>query len=82
MAWTQEDIDKLKAAIATGVLTVVYDGPPRRQVTYQSTDSMLKALGAMQGEVDATAGTSSVIRTAYNRGFNRQGSRGRFRRNE
>jgi hypothetical protein len=50
--WTQTDIDTLKAAIASGVLSVNYAGPPARSITYQSTDAMLKALALMEQSVN------------------------------
>ena len=43
MAFTQQQLDELDAAIASGVLTVEYIGPPARKQTYQSLDAMLKA---------------------------------------
>lgn len=59
MAWTQADIDTLKAAIATGVQEVEYDGPPKRRVKYQSFEQMRGALALMQAEV------SGASRPAY-----------------
>lgn len=56
MAWTQADIDSLKAAIASGVLTVSFSGPPARSQTYQSTTAMLQALAVMEKSVNG--GTS------------------------
>lgn len=44
VTYTQAEIDQLKAAIISGVLTITYDGPPRRSVTYQSVDAMKRAL--------------------------------------
>lgn len=55
MAWTQSDIDALKAAIARGVRTVSSQG---RTVTYHSLDEMLKALAAMESEVAGTSTSS------------------------
>lgn len=55
--WTESDIATLKAAIASGVLTVAYDGPPKRQITYQSLDAMRALLAEMKADV---AGTSRV----------------------
>jgi len=49
--WTQADIDSLKKAIASGVLTVRYDGPPARGVTYQNLSEMRKLLAEMVREV-------------------------------
>lgn len=56
MALTQTDIDRLKKAIAKGVLKVEYDG---EAVTYQSIDQMLKALAFAEAEL---AGSSSPQR--------------------
>jgi hypothetical protein len=61
MAWSQSDIDALKAAIATGTRSVSYSD---RAVTYHSMDDMLKALQAMEAEVagtQATGGTRSTF---------------------
>lgn len=50
MAWTQSEVDQVRAAIvalATGtrVITVSYAGPPARSVTYHQTDlAQLRAL--------------------------------------
>lgn len=52
--WSQADIDTLKAAIASGVLTVRYDGPPGRTVTYQSLKAMRELLASMQRDVKGT----------------------------
>lgn len=57
MALTQTDVDKLKQAIARGVLKVRYDN---EEVTYQSTDQMLKALAFAEAEL---AGASSSRHT-------------------
>lgn len=51
-AWTQADIDKLKAAVASGVLTVSYAGPPARTITYQSLGAMRALLAEMVGTVN------------------------------
>ena len=61
MAWTQTDVDALKAAIATGVLTVEYSD---RRITYQTTSEMLQALSVMQQEVTLTE-TGATSRTRY-----------------
>lgn len=50
--WTQADIDTLKAAIASGVLSVSYAGPPARSQTYQSVAEMRKTLAQMIREVN------------------------------
>jgi hypothetical protein len=49
--WTQADIDRLRAAVASGVLTVRYDGPPARAITYHSLSEMRSLLASMVAEV-------------------------------
>lgn len=49
MAWTQTDVDALKAAIATGAKDVQYSDGSR--VTYRSLDEMKDILGEMKAEV-------------------------------
>lgn len=56
--WSQTDIDSLKAAVASGVLTVIFDGPPRREITYQSLRSMRDLLAEMIGQVAGNARTT------------------------
>lgn len=67
--WTQSDIDTLKAAIASGILTVRYDGPPKRELTYQSLSEMRKLLAEMQGDVSATAGGKRYRYAATSKGL-------------
>jgi hypothetical protein len=55
MAWSQEEIDKLRGAIASGILTVTYAGPPARSVTYQSLREMRDLLAEMTAS--SSAGT-------------------------
>jgi hypothetical protein len=70
LEWTQDEIDTLRAAVASGVLTVSYDGPPRRMVTYQSLAEMRRLLVEMQASVDQAAGTAaSYIRVQTKKGF-------------
>jgi hypothetical protein len=59
--WTAEDRDKLKAAVASGVLTVTYggSGTPTRTVTYQSLPAMRALLAEMNAELNNAAGTRS-----------------------
>ena len=51
MSWTADDVSRLKAAIASGQLSVRIG---ERQITYQSVDAMLTALDRMQADI-ATA---------------------------
>ncbi len=67
--WVQADIDALKLAVKSGILTVLYDGPPRRSVTYQSLESMRALLASMVADVAAEAGTPSYRFGATRKGF-------------
>jgi hypothetical protein len=67
--WTQADVDTLKAAIASGVLQVRYDGPPARSVTYQSLREMRDLLAAMLADLAA----SSTSRPRYTLARTRKG---------
>jgi hypothetical protein len=60
--WTQADIDTLRAAIATGILSVEYSGPPARRVQYQSLAAMRDLLAEMVADVGTAAGTRRAIR--------------------
>lgn len=60
--WAQADIDNLKTAIASGVLTVRYDGPPGRTITYQSLAEMRSLLAEMIADVGNAAGTRKPYR--------------------
>lgn len=51
MAWTQAEIDALKAAIAKGEKQVAFAD---RSVTYRSLEEMLEALRLMEAEVAGT----------------------------
>lgn len=54
VGWTQTDIDTLRAAIASGILTVLYEGPPKRSITYQSVSAMERILARALREVNGT----------------------------
>ncbi|HRF08501.1 MAG TPA: hypothetical protein PL193_07645 [Xanthobacteraceae bacterium] len=59
MAWTQADIDTLKAAIATGARRVKYaDG---RETEFRSLDEMERALSKIEAEI----GGNSRSMTSY-----------------
>jgi hypothetical protein len=52
MAWTQSDIDTLKAAIATGAKKVTFGaGPDQRTVEYRSLEEMERTLSKIEAEV-------------------------------
>lgn len=50
MAWTQSDIDAMKAAIARGVRRVTFAD---QTTEYHSLDEMRRALAQMEREVNA-----------------------------
>lgn len=60
--WTQADVDALKAAVASGVLSVEYAGPPARRVTYHGLAEMRSLLASMQADVAQAAGTGTRYR--------------------
>lgn len=67
--WTQTDVDNLKAAIAQGILTVSYDGPPKRTITYQSLNGMRSLLASMQQDVNSqVAGAKGYRLAAFKKG--------------
>jgi hypothetical protein len=62
MAWTQTEYDTLKAAIASGVLSVKYAD---RTVTYHSLKDMRELLAVMERELNpATTKTHRYITTS------------------
>ena len=59
MAWTQEDLDALKAAYAGGTLSVRFsDG---RTVTYPSGDDLLKRIRMVEAELAAGSGAPAPV---------------------
>lgn len=65
MAWTQSDIDLLKGAIGAGVKNITYsDG---KAVTYHSLDEMLRALAAMEADVNPGAGGQRSTYASFSR---------------
>ena len=75
VTYTQEEIDTLKAAIVSGVLSVTYAGPPSRTVTYQSLEQMAKQLARMEVVVAAASETPrrNYRRVTFKRGFRDDG---------
>jgi hypothetical protein len=68
MAWTQSDIDTLKAAIATGARRVRYgSGPDAHEVEYRSLADMNATLEAMIAEVSPSKATPRVSYVAHHR---------------
>lgn len=65
--WTETDIATLKAAVASGILTVRYDGPPGRTITYQSLAEMRKLLAEMTAQAASASGSRPAYRLAATR---------------
>lgn len=53
MAWTQGELDALKAAYARGTLRVSYEG---KTVEYGSQDDLIRRIRTIEREVAAEAG--------------------------
>ncbi|RWH86436.1 MAG: hypothetical protein EOR77_21550 [Mesorhizobium sp.] len=63
MAWTQTDIDAIKKAMATGVLTVKHG---ETLSTFRSMSEMERVLARMEAEVKGS--TSGAMFTEYHSG--------------
>jgi len=61
MAWTQTDLDKIEAAIATGARRVRFQ---THEVEYQSIGDMLKVRDLIKADLD-TARAPGVLFTQY-----------------
>ena len=67
MAWTQENLDDLKAAIAEGVTSVAYRD---RTVVYRSLDEMLRTKDLIESELSSSsAATERVQRVSFDKGY-------------
>ncbi len=73
MAYTQSDVDKLQAAISSGVQSIHFDGPPARTVTFQSAAELAQALKDARADVARAANApGTTYRLAKTkRGFDR-----------
>ncbi len=60
MAFTQTQLDKLKAAYAEGVLEVEEDG---RRVKFASARDLQNRITVMEGEIKSQSGFTSTIMT-------------------
>ena len=63
MAWTQTDIDSLKAAIARGATLV--RNANGEEVRYNTISAMREALAAMQAEVSGTSAARKALTPIY-----------------
>ncbi|RVD09570.1 MAG: hypothetical protein EOS73_29400 [Mesorhizobium sp.] len=63
MAWTQTDIDNIKKAMASGVLTTKHG---ETMLTFRSMSEMERVLARMEAEVKGS--TSGAMFTEYHSG--------------
>lgn len=68
-AWTEAERDALKAALASGILTVSYAGPPARTITYQSLSAMRSLLSAMNAQLGDDDPPPRVRYAKHSKGF-------------
>jgi len=68
MAYTQGDLDNLKAAIATGARRVKFGaGPDSREVEYRSLDDMKATQSLIESELSAAAPFRAVTFAEHSR---------------
>ncbi len=65
MAWTQTQIDALKAAIASGVLIVRHGDT---WTTYRSLNEMMRVLASMEAEANAGSRPRRTV-AQFDKGF-------------
>ncbi len=59
MSYTAEDLATLERAVASGVMRVRYsDG---KEVTYRSTDELLRAIGVVKGQLAQASGAPRTM---------------------
>ena len=58
MAFTQTDLDALKAALASGELRVKYAG---REVEYRSIEELKQAIAIVEGDLETTTPVRRVV---------------------
>lgn len=58
MAWTQAELDALKAAYARGTLRVSYEG---KTVEYDSEAGLLRRIRTIDGEIAASGGKKKPV---------------------
>lgn len=67
--YTLAEIETLRRAIAMGALRVVYDGPPKRDVTYRSLAEMRSILAEMEADQDDAPKKVRAIRFTTSKGL-------------
>lgn len=69
MAYTFAQLAELEAAIASGVLSVSYAGPPARSTTYQSLEAMQTLRARMIRELNGAPPARRLA--SFSKGFDR-----------
>jgi len=69
MAWTQEQLDAIEAAIAQGVLEIEYAD---KKVKYNSLNDMLRVRDLIRNELGITTNTSNRKYAQFNKGYNEE----------
>ncbi len=58
MAYSQTELDALKAAYAQGILRLTYEG---KTVEYGSADDLLRRIRVIEGELAAASGKAQPV---------------------
>jgi len=58
MAYSQTELDALKAAYAQGILRITYEG---KTVEYGSADDLLRRIRVIEGEMAASGGNPRPV---------------------
>lgn len=66
MAWTQTQIDQLRALIASGESSARYED---RAVTYRSLEDLRSVLGEIEGEVAGKGGRERFKLAEFSKGL-------------
>ncbi|MGE0717191.1 MAG: phage head-tail joining protein [Alphaproteobacteria bacterium] len=63
MAWTTDDLEALRAALASGAQRVTLPGG--KTIEYRSVADLRSAIAMVQGELDRAAGTPRVRQSRF-----------------
>ncbi|MDK4713001.1 hypothetical protein [Rhizobium sp. CNPSo 4039] len=66
MAWTQDDLDAINSAIATGAKRVRFQ---THEVEYPSVDQLLRARDVIKAEIEGCNTSGGAILTEYEGGY-------------
>ncbi len=66
MAWTQQQLDALKGAYASGVLSVTFEG---RSMTFRNLNDMERVIAAGEKAMNPTSRRRRTYRLSSSKGF-------------